>query len=149
MKRLALFVLLSGHAGASAPADLIQAAQVQVVAFLPQVQSYDVSEALRQVALRGRRVTLITTVQAVQDPKSYLLRLAHVPGVVTHLVKTTGAPFVVVDGRAALSGPGLAQQGATTRSVRPELLNQWAAQIMQRRPTAPVDLVKLRYLKAP
>lgn len=128
----------------------IEAAQVSVVAYLPSVRSFDVSEALRQMALKGRRVVVITSPDAARDPRSYLIRLAHVPGVETFLVEMKpGLPFLVVDGKVAWAGAGLSVQGGPVREVVPDSLNRWAGQVMQGKPARPLDVLKLRYSVTP
>lgn len=144
-------LLMTGTAGANAAAvTRIDAAQASVIAYLPSVRSFDVSEALRRMALKGRRVVVVTTADAARDPKSYLLRLAHVPGVQTYLVNANpGLPFLVIDGRTALAGAGLSVQGGPVRDVEPDPLNRWAGQVTQGAAARPLDLLKLRYSVKP
>lgn len=142
----ALLLALTTTAGANVQAaQQIENTQARVIAFLPSVRSFDVSEALRKTALRGRQVIIITTPDSARDPRSYLLRLAHVPGVTTYIVNTTGSPFVVIDTAFALAGAGLSVQGGAVREAASAPLNTWARQVMAGAPTPPLDLLKLRY----
>lgn len=142
----ALVLALTTTAAANVQAaQRIESTQARVVAFLPTVRSFDVSEALRKTALRGRQVIIITTPDSARDPQSYLLRLAHVPGVTTYVVNTTGSPFVVIDSAFALAGAGLSVQGGTVREAASAPLNTWVKQVVTGTPTRPLDLLKLRY----
>lgn len=153
MNRLALATLMlavtTSAAASPNAAQRIENTQARVVAFLPTVRSFDVSEALRKTALRGRQVLIITTPDSARDPRSYLLRLAHVPGITTYIVKTTGTPFVVIDSAFALAGAGLSVQGGPVREAASSSLNAWITQVTAGPSTPPLDLLKLRYQSRP